>query len=116
MNELKIKIIRNKSVHDNFLFPGVTGGDELWRYCISDTDSVLGFALGAMFVKEAFNGRSKDKVCINNEHICSSCTVRVLFLHFGQCLQPGITFCTTGTTLQVQKKRIINISCVCKID
>ncbi|XP_071145795.1 endothelin-converting enzyme homolog isoform X1 [Mytilus edulis] len=40
---------------------GVTGGDELWRYCISDTDSVLGFALGAMFVKEAFNGRSKDK-------------------------------------------------------
>lgn len=40
---------------------GVSGGDELWRYCISDTDSVLGFALGAMFVKEAFNGNSKDK-------------------------------------------------------
>jgi len=43
-------------------FSGVSGGDELWRYCISDTDSVLGFALGAMFVKEAFNGHSKDKV------------------------------------------------------
>lgn len=40
---------------------GVSGGDELWRYCISDTDSVLGFALGAMFVKEAFNGDSKYK-------------------------------------------------------
>ncbi|KAL3861160.1 hypothetical protein ACJMK2_007225 [Sinanodonta woodiana] len=40
---------------------GTTGGEELWRYCISDTDDVMGFALGAMFVREAFTGDSKEK-------------------------------------------------------
>ncbi|KAK3105380.1 hypothetical protein FSP39_023788 [Pinctada imbricata] len=40
---------------------GTTGGEELWRYCITDTDGVLGLALGAMFVREAFNGDSKIK-------------------------------------------------------
>ncbi|ELU15652.1 hypothetical protein CAPTEDRAFT_149014 [Capitella teleta] len=40
---------------------GVTGEEEHWRYCITDTDTVLGFALGAMFVREAFNGDRKDK-------------------------------------------------------
>ncbi|XP_060073168.1 endothelin-converting enzyme homolog [Ylistrum balloti] len=40
---------------------GTTGGEELWRDCISDTDETLGFALGAMFIREAFNGDSKVK-------------------------------------------------------
>ncbi|XP_021346508.1 endothelin-converting enzyme homolog [Mizuhopecten yessoensis] len=40
---------------------GTTGGEELWRECISDTDETLGFALGAMFIREAFNGDSKVK-------------------------------------------------------
>ncbi|XP_048247590.1 endothelin-converting enzyme homolog isoform X1 [Haliotis rufescens] len=40
---------------------GVTGNEEMWRYCITDTDVVLGFALGSMFVKEAFHGASKVK-------------------------------------------------------
>uniref|UniRef100_A0A8W8MSH3 Endothelin-converting enzyme 1 n=2 Tax=Magallana gigas TaxID=29159 RepID=A0A8W8MSH3_MAGGI len=40
---------------------GTTGGEELWRYCITDTDDVLGMALGAMFVKEAFKGDSKQR-------------------------------------------------------
>ncbi|XP_069117689.1 endothelin-converting enzyme homolog isoform X2 [Argopecten irradians] len=40
---------------------GTTGGEELWRDCISDTDGTLGFALGAMFIREAFKGDSKDK-------------------------------------------------------
>ncbi|XP_070206697.1 endothelin-converting enzyme homolog [Littorina saxatilis] len=40
---------------------GVSGKDEIWRYCITDTDSVLGFALGALFVKNAFHGESKEK-------------------------------------------------------
>jgi hypothetical protein len=35
---------------------GTTGGEELWRYCITDTDGVVGMALGAMFVREAFQG------------------------------------------------------------
>ncbi|KAK6177608.1 hypothetical protein SNE40_015673 [Patella caerulea] len=40
---------------------GVSGNDELWRSCITDTNSVLGFALGAMFVRETFHGDSKIK-------------------------------------------------------
>ena len=47
-------------------FLGTSGGEELWRYCITDTDSVLGLALGAMFVREAFNGDSKNKVSVGN--------------------------------------------------
>ncbi len=43
-------------------FPGVQGYEENWRYCTTDTDSTLGFALGAMFVREAFDGSSKDQV------------------------------------------------------
>jgi predicted metalloendopeptidase len=43
---------------------GVTGDEEKWRTCISDTDSTIGFALGAMFVREAFHGESKTTVRI----------------------------------------------------
>lgn len=39
---------------------GVSGREDEWRYCITDTDSVLGFALGALFVKNAFHGESKE--------------------------------------------------------
>lgn len=39
---------------------GVSGREDEWRYCITDTDSVLGFALGALFVRNAFHGESKD--------------------------------------------------------
>ncbi|BFZ24008.1 hypothetical protein BsWGS_27047 [Bradybaena similaris] len=40
---------------------GLTGSDEKWHNCITDTDAVLGFALGALFVKETFVGGSKEK-------------------------------------------------------
>lgn len=30
-----------------------------WKLCVSDTDSALGFALGAMFVKDTFAEDSK---------------------------------------------------------
>ncbi|KAJ9600597.1 hypothetical protein L9F63_026264, partial [Diploptera punctata] len=30
-----------------------------WRYCVTDTNNVLGFAIGAMFVREVFHGNSK---------------------------------------------------------
>ncbi|KAL4221416.1 Endothelin-converting enzyme 2 [Mactra antiquata] len=40
---------------------GTVGGEELWRHCITDTDQVLGFALGSMFVREVFQGDSKQK-------------------------------------------------------
>ena len=32
-----------------------------WRECVSDTDNVLGFALGAMFVNTTFDGDSKPE-------------------------------------------------------
>lgn len=40
---------------------GTTGGEELWRHCITDTDQVLGFALGSLFVREVFKGDSKQR-------------------------------------------------------
>ena len=45
-----------------FFSLGTVGSEETWRYCVMDTDRVLGFALGAMFVEEAFQGDSKKKV------------------------------------------------------
>ncbi|GIY38903.1 endothelin-converting enzyme homolog [Caerostris darwini] len=38
---------------------GSEGGESPWRYCVSDTNEVIGFALGAMFVREVFHGESK---------------------------------------------------------
>uniref|UniRef100_A0A1B0CGE7 M13 family peptidase n=3 Tax=Lutzomyia longipalpis TaxID=7200 RepID=A0A1B0CGE7_LUTLO len=40
---------------------GSDGGEEPWRYCITDTTNVLGFAMGAMFVREVFHGESKPQ-------------------------------------------------------
>lgn len=38
---------------------GSVGGESPWRYCVSDTNEVIGFALGVMFVREVFHGESK---------------------------------------------------------
>ncbi|XP_071439614.1 endothelin-converting enzyme homolog isoform X2 [Hetaerina americana] len=35
---------------------GSEGGEDAWRYCVTDTTNVLGFAVGAMFVRELFHG------------------------------------------------------------
>uniref|UniRef100_A0A1B6E866 Endothelin-converting enzyme 1 n=1 Tax=Clastoptera arizonana TaxID=38151 RepID=A0A1B6E866_9HEMI len=40
---------------------GAEGGEEPWRYCVTDTNNVIGFALGAMYVRETFQGDSKAK-------------------------------------------------------
>ncbi|KAF4525658.1 hypothetical protein B566_EDAN001258 [Ephemera danica] len=40
---------------------GSEGGDEPWRYCITDTNTVLGFAIGAMFVRDMFHGEAKPQ-------------------------------------------------------
>lgn len=48
---------------------GSDGADEpQWRYCIQDTNNVLGFALGAIFVREVFDPESKEQaeIMINN--------------------------------------------------
>lgn len=44
---------------------GSEGGEEPWRYCVTDTNNVLGFAIGAMFVREVFHGNSKPMVGSN---------------------------------------------------
>lgn len=41
---------------------GSEGSLENWRYCITDTNNVLGFAIGALYVREAFHGNSKPIV------------------------------------------------------
>lgn len=38
---------------------GSDGGEEPWRYCVADTSSAIGFAVGAMYVREKFHGQSK---------------------------------------------------------
>ncbi|GFN91707.1 endothelin-converting enzyme 1-like [Plakobranchus ocellatus] len=40
---------------------GTKGNEETWHICITETDLVLGFAVGALFVKETFVGGSKAK-------------------------------------------------------
>jgi len=41
---------------------GVTGEKEKWRECVEDTEGALGFAVGAMYVRETFHGESKASV------------------------------------------------------
>lgn len=40
---------------------GSDGGEEPWRYCVSDTNNAIGFAIGAIFVREVFNGDAKPQ-------------------------------------------------------
>lgn len=43
---------------------GAEGGEEQWRYCVTDTNTVLGMAVGAMFVREMFQRDAKTKVSV----------------------------------------------------
>lgn len=43
-----------------------------WKMCVGDTDSALGFALGAMFVKDTFAEDSKAIVSVS-QNSCSCC-------------------------------------------
>ncbi|XP_011139623.1 endothelin-converting enzyme homolog isoform X2 [Harpegnathos saltator] len=38
---------------------GSEGDEEQWRYCVNDVNNAMGFAIGAMFVREVFHGKSK---------------------------------------------------------
>ncbi|XP_044589355.1 endothelin-converting enzyme homolog [Cotesia glomerata] len=40
---------------------GSEGREEQWRYCVTDANNVMGFAIGAMFVRQVFHGKSKPK-------------------------------------------------------
>ncbi|KAF9808055.1 hypothetical protein SFRURICE_017227, partial [Spodoptera frugiperda] len=47
---------------------GSEGTEESWRYCVTDTNNAVGFAVGAMFVREVFHGEAKTQgeIMINN--------------------------------------------------
>ncbi|XP_050438919.1 endothelin-converting enzyme homolog isoform X2 [Adelges cooleyi] len=38
---------------------GEEGMDDAWRYCITDTNSILGFATSSLYIRKVFNGHSK---------------------------------------------------------
>ncbi|XP_041983759.1 endothelin-converting enzyme homolog isoform X2 [Aricia agestis] len=40
---------------------GSEGTEESWRYCVTDTNNAIGFAVGAMFVREVFQGEAKTQ-------------------------------------------------------
>lgn len=40
---------------------GSEGNDVPWRYCVTDTNQVMGFALGSLFVRRVFQGNSKER-------------------------------------------------------
>lgn len=41
---------------------GSDGGEDPWLSCVTDTNNVIGFAIGAMFVRQVFQGNSKTMV------------------------------------------------------
>ncbi|XP_071839767.1 endothelin-converting enzyme 1-like isoform X2 [Apostichopus japonicus] len=51
-----------RQADDDFqsVLSGAKDSQPKWRTCITDTDEALGFALGALFVKESFQGGSKE--------------------------------------------------------
>lgn len=40
---------------------GSEGIEVSWRYCVTDTNQVMGFALGSLFVRRVFQGNSKER-------------------------------------------------------
>ncbi|KPI97453.1 Endothelin-converting enzyme 1 [Papilio xuthus] len=48
---------------------GSEGTEESWRYCVTDTNNAIGFAVGAMFVREVFHGEAKTQGEIMIDHI-----------------------------------------------
>ncbi|CAF4895993.1 unnamed protein product [Pieris macdunnoughi] len=47
---------------------GSEGTEESWRYCVTDTNNAIGFAVGAMFVREVFHVAAKveGEIMIDN--------------------------------------------------
>lgn len=40
---------------------GSEGIEVSWRYCVTDTNQVMGFALGSLFVRRVFQGKPKER-------------------------------------------------------
>ena len=54
--------------------------DERWRECVRDTDKALGFAVGAMFIDNAFEGSSKSEAEIMVKKVKTAFQDRLKFL------------------------------------
>ena len=51
---------------------GSSGEEEHWSLCVADTEGVLPFAVGAMFVRQEFDVTSKHTVrAIEPHHVLS---------------------------------------------
>jgi len=49
------------------MISGATGGGkEKWQYCVEQTNSALGFAVSAVYVRKTFHGGSKASVSKTN--------------------------------------------------
>jgi len=67
---------------------GSEGGEEPWRACVADTNGVLGFATGAMFVRDShFRKMSKQRVSLLLPPLQQ--TLRLRVCHFGNWLWEG---------------------------
>lgn len=53
------KPFRNAYKNLHKALAGVEGNEEQWRSCVADTNTVMGFAVGAMYVREEFHGNAK---------------------------------------------------------
>lgn len=56
---INLKRVLYSNLHTPMLAICTTGSEVKWRQCVSDTNNNLGFAVGAMFVREAFHEATK---------------------------------------------------------
>ena len=62
--------------------------EDLWKHCMSETNGAIGMALGAVFIKEAFEERSKVQVNIKRRFLqyCKN-FIRKLSHNFSLCIE-----------------------------
>ena len=59
------------------VYAGTQGAPETWQNCVSDTDSSLGFALGAIYVDKYFTAKEKKKAAFVIDSIIGTFRTRV---------------------------------------
>ena len=59
-----------------------------WQTCVRSTDAAIGFAMGALFVKDRFPGNSKKVVSITYAGFGLYTFVRLSVVHNRACLSP----------------------------
>lgn len=85
---------------------GSEGSETPWRYCVSDTNNVMGFALGAMFVKSVFQGKSKEQAQVMIQEVKDA---------FKQNL-PHLKWMDTETRILAMEKVLLTVIIFCRVD